>query len=378
MKKKILCLTAAIVMAMSTTAFAADTDAAKGKSLTLPARDSGNVTDVDTKDAGEAAAGDYYGLTAYDAAVIYEYSQTGKDETGEIAANGNYDGDMIFGKTEDKYVTASDALTVLKTVKNPNLKIDKVLKVYTSSSKFPGDTYVINENDYNDDTTLPEALNTLLTTTIPEKGKDKVESGVNKVINTMTFYSEDLDRNVKLTEEGGWQIFVQAIEPLLALNGRTEWSTEHTGWIDLEKSEGESYENLKKIQDIIVKDKSAELTLDQIKEISELAQKAVPGDKVTAEAAKSSYANVKKMVAQKYNVDGVKIKLNDKNATYTVDELVNYVCDENNNLLNYSNVTLANVIDNFGTSATATAKDGKIVAKAAVYERAMSKDVDRK
>jgi hypothetical protein len=362
MKKKILCLTAAIVMAMTSSAFAAD------KVLTLPERASGNVTVADTENAGGAA--DYEGLTAYDAAVIYEYAKNGVDY-GTVAQDGNYDGTRKFGKETDEYVTASDAELVLKVVKNPKLVEDKCITVYTSLAKIPGGTFGINEDHYNDDTTLLDAIDYVYEDNKGTEVATQVSTAVNNVINNMNFYSADLGRNVALTEEGGWQIFVQAIEPLLACNGTTVASTEHAGWIDLEKSSGDSYENLKKIQDIIVTNKKAELTFDDVHTIVKYFEAALPGDKITPEAIQTSYAGVYKMFSQKYNVDGVQINLKDKGETTTIKGLLDLICDKA--LYKYETTTLKTIIDNVGTDTEV--KAGNVVIKVALYERAMNDDL---
>jgi hypothetical protein len=356
MKKKILCFAAAFVMAMSSTAFAAD---------------SGDVTDADT--AGSTGAPDYEGLTAYDAAVIYEYAKTGVDY-GTVEENGNYDGDMTFGKDDDQYVTASDAQLVLKVVKNPKLVTDKCLKVYTSSAKLPGGTFNIDEDLYNDDTTIAEAVHNFFASTKEDSQEaQQITAAVNKVINNMSFYSADLDRNVSLTEEGGWQIFVQAIEPLLACNGTTVYSGEHDGWIDLDNSTGDSYTNLKKIQNMIVTGQSANLTFSQLHEIFELAHAGLPGDKITTEAVKASYSKVLDKFGQKYNVAGIFFLLYDVDKLPDVDEFIDLCCEAG--LQNYDKATLKDVIDNIGANVDVYSNGRGAIAKLSLYERAMNDDL---
>jgi hypothetical protein len=357
MKKRILCLAAALVMSMSSTAFAAG-------NLTVTPRNSGDVTDADTKDGGDAAA--YEGLTAYDAALIYQYSKTGQD-LGTVEKDGDFDGKYVLGKA----VNVTDANTVLGYVRDPKLTKSNALQFTTSSAKFTNLPVIdLPEDKYTDATTIKDFVNQLLEDNLSTldqnlgNGKSAIDY-LNTNLGKVNFYSADLGKQVYITEEDGWKVFVKAIEPLLACNGTTVYIQDgiYKGFVDEEKSTGDAYTQLAEVKKLVVNgSKTATLTSADVKAIVNAAETGLPGDKLTTEAIQTAYANVKAIMSSKGDINSVDFTFTKADGTQvkmTADEIVNTICEKE--LYKYDTKTIKDVTDAFGTAVTVnkTTKSGK-------------------
>jgi hypothetical protein len=341
---------------MSSTAFAAG-------DLTVSQRGSGNVTDADTKD-GKGVA-DYEGLTAYDAAVIYQYAKTGED-LGTVAKDGDFDGYVVNGKD----VNVTDANTVLGYVRDPKLTKSNVLRFSTSSAKFTNLPVIsLPEDTYKDSMTIQAFVDQLIKdnksvldqqiSTDKKTPMNYVNTGIGKI----NFYSPDLGKQVYLTEDDGWKVFIKAIEPLLACNGTTVYiqDGEYKGFIDEEKSTGDAYTQLAEVKKLVVNGThTATLTSDDIEAIVKAVEAGLPGDKITADAVKAAYANVKAIMSSKGDVNALDITFTKADGTevkMTADEVVNTICDKA--LYNYSTKTIKDLTDAFGTAVTVKKSSGK-------------------
>lgn len=366
MKKKILCLAAAIVMTMTSTAFAADT-------LQGTPRGTGDVTQEDATDADAPglADGTGKGLTAYDAAVIQYYYKTGIDLTsGKVLSEGNYNGKTINGSEVD----ANDSQLVLDVVKDPKLETNNKLGLSTPTRAFE---FNFDKKKQLPTTTLKDSLDMFLADN--KGGITQAMDQLNAAINRISFNSATMG-SVKITTENGWDVFLTQIQPLLDLNGTATTKNQY-GYVS--GGTGVSYENMDKIKALIVKEGGASLSYDDLVNIVAYAEAAIPGASITDEALKATAANVQKVTETKFKVSAVTPKdftgkgtatTYDGEAAYsaTVTDFVDALCT--NKLYNYESTTLQQVIDAMGTWAAAhkesTAGGREQNVKVEIYETA--------